>query len=422
MASLCSEALQDDDAFEIPAMIFTEAPEGMTISQKATTITLSQRGAVLFHDLVEILRKDSESARDLSEDEVGIDLKSALFKGTASLERGEFDSNLLAEWLLERLQEGRVSWVVLLPISGLKVPEQEGLSLASGVFKRIGTIDRGELQDQHTYILRLAKWDSPENRERGVERLSQELDEILDSSETWFQVEVVGRQETARLVGEELAALGIDILLFWGRYVGIEPESSNIGFPTQSRIQGRRYFQFSEGESSYMGNEASGAILYNLDESRLRKLKTQPAFEHIQRISTKVDPTEFEQKLLLAIQQFAESTRLPSPTLRLVWYLSALETVLAKEDEGNRHKKVERRIRHLLGDDPASWVVPLYDKRRLPVHYGTRNRVGEEIVTRRDVEQAQLLAYLGIISCIKYVNSVDEHAEFVKMLDDLNTP
>ena len=41
----------------------------------------------------------------------------------------------------------------------------------------------------------------------------------------------------------------------------------------------------------------------------------------------------------MGIQQFAEAARLPSATIKLVWYLSALETVLAKEDEGKRHKK-----------------------------------------------------------------------------------
>ena len=73
--------------------------------------------------------------------------------------------------------------------------------------------------------------------------------------------------------------------------------------------------------------------------------------------------------------------------------MSALETLLVKESEGDRDKKVERRIRFLLGDSAGDLVNRLYDKRRKPVHHGTRNRIGDELITDSDVETARRLAY-----------------------------
>ena len=122
----------------------------------------------------------------------------------------------------------------------------------------------------------------------------------------------------------------------------------------------------------------------------------------------------------MGIQQYAEATRLPSLGLRLVWYISALETVLAKENEGNRHKKVEKRIRKLLGESASRKICPLYDKRRKPVHYGYRNRIGNELISDVDVHVARDLAYLGIISALSYENNFEEHDYFLDYIDSLS--
>ena len=164
-------------------------------------------------------------------------------------------------------------------------------------------------------------------------------------------------------------------------------------------------------------NEATAIFPYKLAKPAFDRLMALPEFRESQTISNAEVPSELQGKFLLSIQQFAEAARLPSPTLKLVWYLSAMETILASDAEGRRHVKVARRIKTLVGPNQSDLIRPLYDKRRRPAHYGHRNQVTEDLVTDVDLQTARTLAYLAIVSALGNAGSLTQHTDFLRNLD-----
>jgi len=148
----------------------------------------------------------------------------------------------------------------------------------------------------------------------------------------------------------------------------------------------------------------------------------------IQDISCKINSTELESKILLGIQQFGEASRLNSVGAKLQWYLSTLETILAKEDMEyrNRSKKTAQRLASLASGEEDQLIIlermaELYDKRRRLVHYGHRNRVGTDIVTKQDIQYARLYAYLATLiiteKAISSFSNISSHNEFLDVLN-----
>ncbi|MEK7281800.1 MAG: hypothetical protein AAB037_05585, partial [Chloroflexota bacterium] len=381
-------------------MFFIRAPEGKTIAQESTTISLSPKGAGIIQEVVAELRNDHGIRTKLSKRDVEKEVVTALFQGTEALEQGNLDAGALADGLLGRLSEGRDTWNVYLPIVGIELPEGQSLSLAGGSFKSLTTGEKQGLMEECVAQLKQAQWQSPQKQDSGVRTLTQDLDEIINSSKYWFHIAIEGRPDAAKELAVEAATLGMDILLFWGLLVGINPEMSSLGLPTQSKTQGMRAFQIASEGSQFHHEGPPVAFPYKLDEPKFARLTKFIEFKKTQDTSNSPQPSEVGQKILMGIQQFSEAARLSSATLKLVWYLSALETVLAKEKEGTRHEKVERRIKKLLNGSVASWVGPLYEKRRRPVHYGQRNRLADELVTDTDFQRARILAYRGIVHAV----------------------
>jgi hypothetical protein len=163
---------------------------------------------------------------------------------------------------------------------------------------------------------------------------------------------------------------------------------------------------------------------YTLDIKRLEKLVNFQQFKIVQEISAKINPNEVENKILLAIQQFGEASRLNSSGAKLQWYLSTLETILAKENDEyrDRGKKVSQRLALLIGNEKSKPKIindmdELYKIRRRPVHYGHRNRVGSEIVTKQDIADARFFAYLGTLRAIECLSAVSSHDDLLNALD-----
>lgn len=420
ITQLCREALAEETESDPPVTFYTRAPEGKTISEEATTVSLNRRARELLNTVVEEIR-DKRWSIELSRKELEQEVVTTLFEGTQALLENSFDEDALIESLLSRLSEKSLTWDVYLPILGLELPEGCHLTLAGGTLKELTNDEKHNLRDEYITIWRQARWNSPEKMQSGINKLTEQLEETINSSKFWYHIQVYGRAQSAKNQAVEAAALAMDILRFFALFNGINPEVFNLSFPHQAVTGEMKYLQIAKSQSCELHSELGILFAYRVDEARYAKLTKLPEFQRLQLMSNKPDPTQVEQKALLGIQQYAEATRLPPLGLRLVWYLSSLETVLAKETEGERHKKVERRIGKLLGSKAAERVNPLYDKRRKLVHYGHRNRVGEELITDVEAQHARNLAYLGVVSALREVGEISSHDAFLDHLDALPT-
>jgi len=422
LTCLCHEALIEESESNPPVTFFTRAPEGKTIAQEATTISLNQQGYGFLREIIDQLRHNKKWAVELSKEELEQEVVTALFEGTSALQEGNFDVDKLIESLLDRLGEGVATWEVYIPIANLELPEGSQLSLAGGMFKELTSREKDILRGEHVGIWRQAKWETPEKMESGMKVLAQSLEETITSSKFWYCIQVNGRAQAARSQAIEAAMLAMDILCFFALFNGINPEVFAPRFPNQTGRGIMNYIQIVKGQSCQISSELGIPFSYGLDAPRFNKLTRLAEFQKLQQISNKSDPSQLEQKFLLGVQQYAEATRLPSASLRLVWYLSALETVLAKENEQERHQrheKVGKRLRKLLGATAADMVGPLYNKRRKPVHYGHRNRIGNELITDAEIQRARTLAYLGIVSALSKLDNHTDHNVFLDYLDAL---
>ena len=423
LTCLCQEALIEESESNPPAFFFTRAPKGKTIEQEATTIFLNKQGYLLLQEIIAQLRQNKKWVVELSKEELEQEVVTALFEGTQALQEGNFDVTELIKSLLQRLGKGVATWEVYLPIADLELPEGSQLTLGGGIFKELTSREKDIMRDELVGIRRQANWETPEKMESEMKFLAQRLEETITSSKFWYYIQVNGRAQAAKNQAIEAAMLAMDILRFFALFNRINPEVFAPRFPSQTGRGVMRYIQIVKGQCSKIGSESGVTFPYSLDALSFDKLIKHAKFQKLQQISNKSDPSQLEQKFLLGVQQYAEATRLPSASLRLVWYLSALETVLAKETEKERHKrheKVGKRLRKLLGDTAADMVGPLYDKRRKPVHYGHRNRIGDELITDAESQYAKALAYLGIVSALSKLDNHMDHDVFLDYLDALH--
>ena len=419
LTSLCDEALAEESESNPSVVFYTRAPEGKTIAEQSTTISLNSRAFTLFQDIVTRLRMEKRLRFILSKKELEQEVITSLFEGTEALQESAFNVDALVNSLLNRLAEGGETWDIYLPIENLKLPKEEQISLAGGIFKSLTNGEKELLRDECMKIWNQAKWRVPQQAESGIQSLNEDFDEILTSSGLWYQIQVSGRQQAAKNQAIEAAVLAMDILSFFALLNEINPEVFASHFPHQGKRGIMKSIQMARGQRCGLDFESGIPFPYTLDSSQYRKLTKFKEFQQIQQISNSSNPNPVEQRFLLGVQQYAEATRLPSLSAKLVWYLSALETVLVKEDEGDRHKKVEKRVRKLLGETAAKTVVPLYDKRRKPVHYGYRNRVGEEFITETDIHEARSLGYLGINLALRHSYNFTEVSAFLGHIDSL---
>ena len=406
---LCKEALADLEGD--PARFFTRAAPGKTIAQGATTISLSQVATRTMDELVEEIRLAPGMRTSLSKPEVEHDVTSAMFRGAEALVAAAFDPEDLTAWLDALLKEGVKAWDVFLPVPGLTLPPGQELALAGGTFAQLSPEETARLQDVDT--------------DRGRRPISRFVESAVDSKDCWFRTPVEGRSDAARLLAAESLALGMDMLLFRCLLVGKDPRNSALGTPPTR--MGNHYGSFQMTDDGDIAFSYGGPWLvripYNLDEAMYAKLTELEEFKKTQEISSADRVEGTATKLLLGLQQFAEASRLPSPTARLVWYLSALETVLLKEEgEGDSNRKVAQRLTKLLGERAGVAVLPLYRKRRLPTHHGHRNRVSDELVNEHDENVAMWLANLGIVRAVSHWDGGFDHDAFVDAIDKLEPP
>ena len=348
LASLCSEALAEESELNPSVIFYTRAPKGKTIAEEATTISLNSRAYTLLQDVVTQLRINKKLRLELSRKELEQEAITSLFEGVKALQEGTFEAQALVDSLVTRLAEGHETWDTYLPIEGLELPGEEQLPLAGGVFKTLTNGEEDLLHEQCVKIWNQAKWQAPEHAESGIRTLSQHLDEILTSSRLWYQIQVSGHQQAAKNQAVEAAVLAMDILAFFALLNGINPEAFASHFPHQAKRGTMNSIQIAIGQCCTLDFESGIPFPYTLDSSRYRKLINLKEFREIQMMSNSYDPNPVQQRFLLGVQQYAEATRLPSLSAKLVWYLSALETVLLKETEHKSKKTIKRRMGKIL--------------------------------------------------------------------------
>ena len=422
LINLCNEALVEDTDSNQSVIFYTRAPKGKTIAEESTTISLNSRAYTLLQEVVTQLRQDKKLRLEFSKKELEQEAITSLFEGVKAVQDGALDAQALTDSLVTRLAESRETWEIYLPIEGLDLPDKEQLYLAGGVFKALMNDEKDLLRNQCVKIWDQAKWQSSQHAESGIRTLSQYLDEALTSSKMWYQIQVNGRQEAAKNRAVEAAVLSMDILAFFALLNGIDPEAFACHFPHQAKRGIMKSIQIVSGKACSLPNESGFPFPYTLDSSKYGKLINLKEFQQIQAMSNSEDPNPVQQRFLLGVQQYAEATRLPSLSARLVWYLSGLETLLLKETEHKSRVTVKRRLGKFLNSNAAQRLDSLYDKRVKSVHYGHRNQIGEEFITETDVHDAKSLSYLGIILALKYSNnlaSIDAFLDYINSLPDI---
>lgn len=410
LTDLCKEALVEDSESNPPVTFYTRAPEGKTIAEGSTTISLNRRAYTLLENLIVQLRKEEQLRIKLSRKELEQEVITSIFEGTRALHEDTFDSRVLVDSLLARLEKGRETWDIYLPIDGLRLPDDKKLPLAGGVFTVLTDSEKDLLYDKYKNIWSQAKWYHPEQAETGIRTLSESFVETLGSSILWYHIQVNGRQQAAKNQAIESALLAMDILTFFALLNGINPEIFSSHFPYQGNRGIMKSLQISRTQGT-LHSESGSPFPYTLDSSQYGRLTNLRAFQEVQSMSNIQNINPVQQRVLSGIQQYAEATRLPSSSAKLVWYLSALETVLLKETEYESRKVMKRRITRILGSIAEERLGPLYDKRAKIVHYGYRTRANEEFVTKVDIDYARSISYLGIISVVRHANDfVDANA------------
>lgn len=416
LVSLCREALAEETGSDQPVIFYTRAPKGKTIAEESTTISLNSRAYTLLQEIVTQLRQDKKLSVEFSKKELEQEVITSLFEASWN---SAPDAQVLSASLVARLAEGRETWVIYLPIAGLDLPDKGELHLAGGVLRALPDDEKDLLRSQCTQIWSQATWRSLRHAESGTGALSQHFDEALASSEVWYLIQVNGRQQAARNQAIEAAVLAMDILAFFALLNGIDPEVFACHFPHQATRGIMKSIQVASGKACSLPSESGFPFAYTLDSSRYSKLLNLQEFKQIQVISNSEAPNPVQRRFLLGVQQYAEATRLPSLSARLVWYLSALETLLLKETERTSRATVKKRLCRILDSKVAQRLDSLYDKRIKSVHYGYRNQVSADFVAEADIHDAKSLSYLGIILALKYSDDFAQVDRFLDHIDSL---
>jgi hypothetical protein len=420
LASLCKEALTDESV-ENPSVIFyTRAPKGKTIAEAARTISLNRRAYNLLQNLIVSLRADKRLRIGLSRKELENEAITSLFDGTEAMQSGTFDSAEQIQSLLARLHNGRETWNIYLPINGLDLPTGISLYLAGGILKSLTNEEQDFIKDQSLGIWRQSRWAKTEQAEQGIRYLADQLESTLGNSKMWYHIVMCGRADAAKARAVESASLAMDILAFFALANSIDPECFASCLGHQAQRGTMRSFSIAEGRSCVLNFDSGFPFPYSLKLAQYERLLGMQEFKEIQRISNCDNPNPVEQRFLLGVQQFAEATRATSLGARLVWYLSALETIFLSERERQSKRLVKSRIGKVLHVAAAEMLDGLYEERKRIIHYGYRNQIPDEYTTEAGVHQAKSLSYLGILRALSLSLAFSEVEPFLNHLETLH--
>jgi len=414
--TLIKEGLIDsEDRLTMPSGIYSRA---------GVSINVNRKGRVLISELVREFQKDKFLSTSFSNKELENEIIDSVLEAALALDKGKSSIEEVVTTLLNRLNSERDNWLIILPIIGIELFEGAEIRLAGGAIRAFTEEDSRKLNRDAMDIWSTLRYEDVVRQKR-ISELNGVLKDILSSSKVWFQTSVEGKREAAYSLALESCTLALDVLRFFALYVGIDPDTTALAIPTEGRKGKIDYLQFKGNKMVVLGGRLGEIVHpYTLDIKRLEKLVNFQQFKIVQEISAKINPNEVENKILLAIQQFGEASRLNSSGAKLQWYLSTLETILAKENDEyrDRGKKVSRRLALLIGNDKSKSKIindmdELYKIRQGPVHYGHRNRVGSEIVTKQDIADARFFAYLGTLRAIEYLSKVSSHDDLLNALD-----
>jgi len=244
---------------------------------------------------------------------------------------------------------------------------------------------------------------------------------LMRGGPCWAVGQVTGRDEAIERISSERLTIALDVLRTFALYLGIDPHHVHLGVSTPKAV--KMSLELRPGEAmKWNASPAERRGPLELTEGLLNRLKQWNLFQRAQAIVSSENRSATEQKILLAIMQYGETSCISADWARLQGYLSVLETVLAKEgDQSDRPKKVARRLALFWTEgnraQPKKLVGDLYNLRRFPVHYGHRTLGGHEVVTETAIDQARNLAYIAVILALERVVGYSNHGDFIDALD-----
>jgi hypothetical protein len=387
------------------------------------SVEITRRDHRLMVQLAQQLRADPAIAESVSQRDAYDEVVTAVIDGVVAREAGTFDSGRLAAELLDRLRAGFEDWTVLWPVSGLILPNGASLEVGGLTISMLTDAKRAAIRHDMETIGRTVRLGPQGRPGSALPHVMETADQTLASSDYWAIGTVQGRRKSVRWIMEERVTVALDVLRAFALYVGIDPDRTLLGDSTSTAERRTLFFNTARGAFSDVSLYDQRRP-FELNADDLRRLTDFSLFQRAQALSARTSPTDLERKILLGVLQFGEASRTRTAEGKLSNYLTAAETLLARESGENDKKRWIRVARRLalygaFADQQGviDTLRDLYNLRRFPVHFGHRTLRGREVVTPTDVRRAQFHAYLAILVSLEYADGRTTHEELILALD-----
>jgi hypothetical protein len=394
---------------------------GGWISRSGMGVALTRRDRALMAKLTKRVRTDPIIALNASVKDVADEVSTTIFDGVTAREEGRFDADHFARDLLDRVRAGYQTWSVVWPVPGIRLPDGATLEVGGLTLGVLHADTRAAIDRDMTSIGKMVRlYNKPPGS--ALPSLMNQTDRTLGSSEYWALGTIEGRRASIKWIMEERVTIALDVLRVFGLYVGIDPDQTSLGDPWRPDERRSLFYNASQGahldESLFELRRP-----YELDDAAFQRLHGFPLFQRAQQIAGIDSPTELERKILLGILQFGAASRVRTAEEKFSAYLTAAETVLAREEDErhDRGKRVGRRLTLLdVFEDQQTAIdamQELHAVRRLPVHFGHRTIRGWDVVTPAHIRRAKYVAYFAILVGLEHCAGHATHEAFIQALD-----
>ena len=236
---------------------------------------------------------------------------------------------------------------------------------------------------------------------------------------TIAQVKIIGEKEYAVRIGKEIVLRSLTFLRIFSP-ANLHPKlTENFNILGTERKDKVTCFTFDE-------NEIGSAVEYFERSFKVRTLTTQDLEEinrlgltTLNRILVKPKKSGFEEKVLDALGLYSKSTLLSEPQDKLVYMLSAIESILLKN--------ISEPIQKNIGERMAMLIGKTYDERKAIINdvdniYRIRSRFLHHGYT---IDELELLArfmksvWKFVITLIGKVEEFKTKEEFIEHLEKM---
>jgi hypothetical protein len=381
-------------------------------------ITVTYEGWVAASNLMWALEADPRVSESVGASELQKSVERAIILGV--LEGDRFDANVSTETLLQELLSDHQTFYVMMAVPGLKIEH--------GYLLDVGAVRFGSLTD----LERAAPV-------TGLEPLHYSKDgggsgasgfrEFYAADECWARTSVYSRFAAAQdIAREKVDVLALSVLRCFSRDRFHNPENLSLGEPCsdywrRTRIGKQALDIDSEGARTLTSRYDRRQDL-RLFQAQIEMLRQDARFKCACEAIAQRDRTDLQDKVVLAMVQFATATTIGPKEVRLPAYLTVLEVLFGRDsdaDYGRRHKNVVKRAAEVLydtlGGDVAPAIDRLYQTRRGPVHYGHRNLHGRIVVSENDTGVARHFVHNALMLGLERAGAFSTHASFLAAID-----